>query len=192
MTPSDPADIGRMIRRQGLPEAPRLDEQRSEVRSDCFVAMVSVPKTHTAFVLAPIFIQWRFRLTYERSVLFHQFLADNEQFIAESCQKVLQGVHYRGTYMGLSGQRAAYTTIWGYDTWEAQNQWTRLHEDRGGNFYRAVRDLRSFWTTDPDSTQEHFGLAAGIDLTREAFLAVTVDAERDGLAWTMPSRRDAR
>lgn len=181
---SDPADIGKMIRRQGMPEPPRAEEQRSEVRSDCFVAMVSTPATHTNFVLQPMIIQWRFRLTYALSVLFHKFLAENEQFIAESCEKALDGVHYRGTYMGLTGQRASYTTLWGYDSWEAQNQWTRLHEDRSSNFYVAVRDLRSFWTTDPDSTQEHFGVAAGIDLTRESFLAVTVDAEREGLAWT--------
>ena len=176
-TSTDPAGLGRMIRQQGLPERPQVIEQISEVRSDCFVGTIAVPAARTAFTLQAVIIQWRYRLTYTKSVQFHRFLTENEQFIAESCRKVMQGVHYQGTYMGLSGQRAAYTTLWGYDTWEAQGEWSKILNDKTSRFYQVVTDLRAYWTSDTDSMQEHFGVAAGIDLTKEGFLAITVDAE---------------
>lgn len=175
--PEKPIDVGSLIRRRGLPEPARSAEQVSEVRSDTFMCMVPMPASHTAFAIQAVLIQWRFRLSYTNAVRLHAFLAENEQFIAESCTRVLTGVHYRGTYMGLSGQRAAYTTVWGYDTLEAQGQWSRILDDRSSRFYQVVRDLRGYWTSDKHSTQENFGVAAGIDLTKEAFLAITVDAE---------------
>ena len=175
--PNDVADVGSLIRQRGAPEAPRSAEQVSEVRSDCFVRMMNVAPSHASFMIQPIFIQWRYRLTYIQATEFHKFLQENEQFIAESCKRVLQGVHYHGTYMGMNGQRALYTTVWGYDNWDAQDEWSKILDDKASRFYVVIRELRAYWTSDSESTQEHFGLAAGIDLEKEGFLALTVDAE---------------
>lgn len=173
----DAEALGRLIRQRGIPEEPRAAEQVSEVRSDCFVDPGKLLEAHAVFTLATVIIQWHFRLAYAKTVEFHNFLAENERFIADGCEKMLSGVHYRGTFMALAGKRAAYTTLWGYDSWNAQNEWSKILGDKKSRFYQAVRDLRSYWASDPDSTQEHFGAAAGIDLTREGFFAITIDAD---------------
>jgi hypothetical protein len=173
--PIDIPALGQLIRQRGIASRPQAIEQVSEVRSDCFVKLPPLSDTYATFALASVVIEWRFRLSYGKIAEFHDFLAKNERFIADSCQKVLAGVHYRGTFMALDGQRAAYATIWGYDSWEAQDQWSKILGNQKSRFYRALRNLRSYWISDPNGTQEHFGAAAGIDL-KQGFFAITLDA----------------
>jgi hypothetical protein len=176
---NDIAALGRLIRQRGVPERPQAIEQVSEVRSDAFVKLPQVMEAHAGFTLAAVIIEWRFRLPYEKVGALHDFLVANERFIADGCETTMNGVHYRGTYMALDGQRAAYATIWGYDNWEAQHEWSKVLNDQRSRFYRAVRDLRAYWLSDPNGTQEHFGAAAGIDL-RQGFFGLTLDAAGAG------------
>lgn len=189
--PTDVAALGGLIRRRGTPKQPQAIEQVSEVRSDCFLSLPPLTPDQTTAMMSAVNIQWRYAVPYSRVAEFHKFLADNERVITEGCETTLSGVHYRGTYLRLFGARSAYATFWHYDTFDCQKEWQKVLTNKRSNFYRAVRTLRSYWTDDPNSWQEHLGAAAGIDLN-QGFFAITLDAASGAPEPPAPRRPAAR
>jgi hypothetical protein len=170
-------ELGALIRRRGLPARPVTEVQVSEIRSDQFLnPLATLEPPYTSVALAPLVTEWRFTVPYSGMTEFHRFLAANDPFIAEGCGKVMSGVRYCGTYLGAVGQRNVYRTVWGYESWDAQREWTKVVEDPASRLYAAVRTLRSYWTADPHSSQEHFAYAAQVNPADHPFLELTIRA----------------
>jgi hypothetical protein len=179
-TPHDAAAIGALLRRRGLPERPVVGVPVTEIRSDGFLGSVpTLDGTAHGPALGGLILEWKFQVPYHVLPDFLQFLTDNDLYIAESCAKAMKGVHYYGTYMGAAGQRAAFRTIWGYDSWDSHNEWAKVVA--GGDNARlleVVTELRSYWLSDPESSQEHLAYAANVDISAHPFLSLTVAADK--------------
>lgn len=172
-------DIGALIRRRGLPERPVAQVQVSEIRSDQFVNPLATQERKVESVgIAALVTEWRFCVPYEKMQGFHDFLAANEAFIAAGCRSVMSGVSYHGTYLGAVGQRNSYRTLWGYASWEANQEWTKVVEDQSSQLFVAVRTLRSYWVQDPHGAQEHFAYAAQVNPAEHPFINLTIQAAR--------------
>ncbi len=177
--PFSTKEIGALIRRRGLPDQPVAAVQVSEIRSDQFVNPLATQERKVEGVaLAPLITEWRFTVPYARMQEFHDFLAQNEAFIAAGCQKVMSGVAYHGTYMGAAGQRNSYRTLWGYASWEANQDWAKVVNDPSSQLFAAVRTLRSYWVHDPHGVQEHFAYAAQVNPSKHPFINLTMQAAR--------------
>jgi hypothetical protein len=161
MTSNKNLDLAqRLALRRGAPAAPTVTELVTEVRSNSIIAMPSPPPVPLDYIIGHMVIEWAFRLPLSKVREFNAFLADNEALIAQSCEKLMQGVHYRGTYMTTHGERLEYRTYWAYDSHEAHKQWEIGLRDPGSNFVTALRRLRSYWISDPDGVHRHFAPAA--------------------------------
>ncbi len=177
--PFSTREIGALIRRRGLPAQPVAEVQVSEIRSDQFVNPLATQERMAAGPgLAPLITEWRFTVPYGNMQEFHDFLARNEAFIAEGCKKVMTGVAYLGTYIGAVGQRNSYRTLWGYDSWEANQQWAKVVDDSSSQLFAAVRTLRAYWVQDPHGAQEHFAYAAIVDPVKHPFINLTIQAAK--------------
>jgi hypothetical protein len=150
----------RLVRRRGTPPPPAITATETEVRSNSIIAMPSPPPVPLDYVIGHMVIEWAFRLPLSKVREFNSFLADNEALIAQSCEKLMQGVHYRGTYMSTHGKRLEYRTYWAYDSHEAHKQWEVGLRDPASNFVTALRRLRSYWISDPDASHRHFSPGA--------------------------------
>ncbi len=152
----------------------------TEIRSDGFLEKVPTlegPDHVTA--LGALILQWDYSVEYHALPEFLQFLADNDPFITEGCNKAMKGVHYYGTYMGATGQRSTFRTIWGYSSWAAHNEWSKVTATGDtARLHEVVSQLRTYWLADPASAQEHFAYAANVDLAAYPFLGLTIAADK--------------
>jgi hypothetical protein len=177
----DAAAIGALLRRRGLPERPVVGVPVTEIRSDGFLG--SVPTLDAGahgVALAGLILEWEFSLPYHMLPEVLQFLTDNDVFIADSCKKMMTGVTYYGTYVGAVGQRAKFRTIWGYASWDAHNEWSKVVATAGtanSRLYDLMSALRTYWLMDPDGSQEHMAYAANVDIAAHPFLGLTVAAD---------------
>jgi hypothetical protein len=176
----DAAAIGALLRRRGLPQSPVVGAPVTEVRSDSFLGSIpTLDGEGHATALGALVLEWQFRLPYEKLPEFLSFLSDNETFISDACSKAMKGVNYYGTYMGAAGQRASFRTIWGYSSWDAHQEWSKVVA--GGDnarLHELVTQLRTYWLSDPDSSQEHLAYAANVDISAHPFLSITVEAAK--------------
>jgi hypothetical protein len=150
----------RLTLRRGMPAPPAVAEVTTEIRSNTVIAVPTPEPNTLKFAIGVAIIEWSFRLPHHKIREFNAFLADNEALIAESCEKLMQGVHYRGTYMTTNGERVEFRTYWAYDSQEAHNQWETGLRNGGSNFVKALRRLRAYWISDPDGTHRHFSPGA--------------------------------
>ena len=89
----------RLTLRRGVPNAPSAKEVPTEVRSNSFVAIDPPAKVDTRYAVGNVVIEWSFRVPPAQFRRFTSFLADNEAMIAASCERLMRGVHYRGTFL---------------------------------------------------------------------------------------------
>jgi hypothetical protein len=150
----------RLALRRGVPAAPSIAEVSTEVRTNTVIAVPTPGPDELKYVIGAVVIEWAFRVPFAKIREFNGFLADHEALIAESCEKLMQGVHYRGTYMTTHGERIEFRTYWSYDSHDAQKQWEHALPKAGANFGKALRRLRSYWLGDPDGTHRHFAPGA--------------------------------
>jgi hypothetical protein len=161
MTSEKNLDLARRLAlRRGIPAAPAIAEVTTEVRTNGVIMVPTPGPDELKYVIGTVVIEWAFRVPYPKIRGFNAFLADNEALIAESCRKLMKGVHYRGTYMTTHGERVEYRTFWAYDTHDAQKQWAAALAKPGANFAKALRHLRSYWLGDPNGTHRHFAPGA--------------------------------
>jgi hypothetical protein len=161
MTSTKNLDVAqRLLLRRGTPAAPAITEVSTEVRTNAVIAVPTPAPDEMKHVIGTTVIEWSFRVAHARIREFNTFLADNEAFIAESCEKLMQGVHYRGTYMTTHGERTEYHTYWAYDSQAAEKQWEHGLAKAGANFTKALRRLRSYWLHDPNASHRHLAPAA--------------------------------
>jgi hypothetical protein len=150
----------RLALRRGTPPAPAITATETEIRSNGIIAIPTPPPVPLDYIIGHYIIEWAFRLPFSKVREFNAFLADNEALIAQSCEKLMQGVHYRGTYMTTHGERLEYRTFWTYDSHEAHKQWEIGLRDPRSNFVTALRRLRSYWISDPNASHRHLSPAA--------------------------------
>jgi hypothetical protein len=150
----------RLLLRRGTPAAPAIAAVPTEVRSNDVIAIPTPDPDTLKYAIGVMIIEWSFRLPHAKIREFNAFLADNEALIAESCEKLMKGVHYRGTYMTTNGERIEFRTYWAYDSQDAHDQWEIGLRNRASNFVKALRRLRSYWISDPDGTHRHFSPGA--------------------------------
>lgn len=150
----------RLTLRRGVPNAPSAKEVPTEVRSNSFVAIDPPPKVDTAYAVGNVVIEWSFRVPPAQFRRFTSFLADNEAMIAASCERLMKGVHYRGTFLTTERGRSEFCTYWSYDTSVSEKQWEAALADPNSNFVQAVRQLRTYWLLDPNASQRHMALGA--------------------------------
>jgi hypothetical protein len=150
----------RLALRRGIPPAPTITEVSTEVRTNTVIRVPTPAPGELNYAIGVAIIEWSFRVPLSKVREFNAFLADNEALIAESCEKLMKGVHYRGTYMTTSGERLEFRTYWAYDSEDAQKQWEVGLANAGSNFVRALRRLRSYWISDPNGTHRHFAPGA--------------------------------
>jgi hypothetical protein len=150
----------RLLLRRGTPAAPAIAEVSTEVRTNAVIAVPTPAPHEMKHVIGTTVIEWSFRVAHAKIREFNTFLADNEALIAASCEKLMQGVHYRGTYMTTHGERTEYHTYWAYDSQAAEKQWEQGLAKAGTNFTRALRRLRSYWLHDPNASHRHLAPAA--------------------------------
>ena len=146
--------------RRGVPNAPSAKEVPTEVRSNSFVAIDPAPKVDTKYAVGNVVIEWTFRVPPARFRGFISFLADNEAMIAASCERLMKGVHYRGTFLTTEHGRSEFRTYWAYDTSVTEKQWEAALADPKSNFVRAIRTLRTYWLQDPHASHRHMALGA--------------------------------
>jgi hypothetical protein len=181
----------RLTLRRGIPKAPSAKEVPTEVRSNSFVAIDPPPKTDTTYAVGNVVIEWTFRVPQARFREFTSFLADNEAMIAASCQRLMKGVHYRGTFLTSDHGRSEFRTYWSYDSSVAEKQWDAALADPGSNFVQAVRQLRTYWLRDPDASHRHMALGALLDDSALGpFFKFTLNTAED-LAGGGPARSGA-
>jgi hypothetical protein len=107
---------------------------------------------------------------------FVSFLSDNETMIAASCERLMKGVHYRGTYLTTGVQPSQFRTYWGYDVREGEREWGAGLRDPNSNFTNAVKRLRSYWVNDPGATERHLIAGCLLDATTHGpFFKLTLD-----------------
>jgi hypothetical protein len=150
----------RLLLRRGMPAAPAITAVPTEVRSNSVIAIPTPGPDELKHVIGTTVIEWSFRVPHAKIREFNTFLADNEALIAESCEKLMKGVHYRGTYMTTNGERTEFRTYWAYDSQDAHDQWEHGLAKAGTNFTRALRRLRSYWLHDPNASHRHLAPAA--------------------------------
>jgi hypothetical protein len=150
----------RLTLRRGVPNAPSAKEVPTEVRSNSFVAIEQPPKVDTRYAVGNVVVEWTFRVPPAQFRSFVAFLADNEAMIAASCERLMKGVHYRGTLLTTEHGRSEFRTYWAYDTSASEKQWEAGLADANSNFVQVVRRLRSYWLQDPNASQRHMTLAA--------------------------------
>ncbi len=150
----------RLALRRGAPSAPSITEVSTEVRTNTVIAVPTPGPDELRYVIGALVIEWAFRVPFAKIREFNSFLADNEALIAESCEKLMKGVHYRGTYMTTHGERVEFRTYWAYDSQAAQAQWEIGLANARSNFTTALRRLRSYWISDPNGTHRHFAPGA--------------------------------
>ena len=126
------------------------------------------------------------------SAAFTSFLADNEAMIAASCGKLMEGVHYRGTFLVHRPWLVGFRTYWAYDTEcgrEAVGH--KALADPSSNFARAVAQLRTYWLKDSNASHRHMALGALLgDKTLGAFFKFTLNTAEAGS--TAARTRDRR
>ena len=186
MTDYDATAIGALLRRRGLPERPVVGVPVTEIRSDGFIGKVPTLEAgkHPA-ALSALILEWHYQIDYRVVPELIQFLVDNDVFIAQSCATAMTGVAYFGTYYGATGQRARFRTIWGYSSWAAHDEWSKVLATAGtanARLHDVITQLRSYWLSDPNGGQEHFAYAANVDVKANPFLDLTIaaDAKRAG------------
>ena len=150
----------RLTLRRGVPNAPSAKEVPTEVRSNSFVAIDEPPSMDTKYAVGNVVIEWSFRVPLDQFRAFTSFLANNEAMIAASCERLMRGVHYRGTFLTTGDGRSEFRTYWGYDTSVAEKQWATALADPNSNFVRAMRQLRTYWLQDPNASHRHMALGA--------------------------------
>jgi hypothetical protein len=150
----------RLTLRRGVPNAPSAKEVPTEVRSNSFVAIDEPPSVDTKYAVGNVVIEWSFRVPPAQFRAFTSFLANNEAMIAASCERLMKGVHYRGTFLTTGDGRSEFRTYWGYDTRVAEKQWATGLADPNSNFVRAMRQLRTYWLQDPNASHRHMALGA--------------------------------
>jgi hypothetical protein len=150
----------RLALRRGIPAAPTITEVTTEVRTNGVIMVPPPGPDQLKYVIGSVVIEWTFRVPYHRVREFNVFLADHEALIADSCEKLMRGVHYRGTYMTTHGERLEYRTYWAYDSHDAQKQWEIGLAKPDSNFGKALRRLRSYWLGDPNGAHRHFAPGA--------------------------------
>jgi hypothetical protein len=151
--------VTKLARRSGAPAKPAVNELVTEVRTDGIFNVPERRRNDLGYMLGSTVIEWGFRLPLSKVAEFQSFLDNNEKFIADSCEKLMAGVHYRGTYMAINGKRAVYRTYWAYDTPSAVDGWNSALEDKGSTFYQLMTELRSFWALDPEGEAGHWSPA---------------------------------
>ena len=174
----------RLALRRGVPKAPSAKEVPTEVRSNSFVAIDEPPGMDTSYAVGNAIIEWTYRVQPAEFRAFTSFLADNEAMIAASCGKLMEGVHYRGTFLVTDHGRFEFRTYWAYDTSAAEKQWDKALANPSSNFARAVAQLRSYWLKDSNASHRHMTLGALLgDKTLGAFFKFTLNtAEVSGTA----------
>jgi hypothetical protein len=150
----------RLTLRRGMPPSPAITVTQTEIRSNGVIAIPTPEPDELKYVIGTTVIEWSFRVAHAKIREFHTFLADNEALIAESCEKLMKGVHYRGTYMTTNGERTEFRTYWAYDSQDAHNQWETGLAKAGTNFTKALRRLRSYWLHDPNASHHHLAPGA--------------------------------
>jgi hypothetical protein len=167
----------RLALRRGVPKAPSAKEVPTEVRSNSFVAIDEPPSMDTSYAVGNAVIEWTYRVQPAEFRAFTSFLADNEAMIAASCGKLMEGVHYRGTFLVTDHGRFEFRTYWAYDTSAAEKQWDKALANPSSNFARAVAQLRTYWLKDSNASHRHMTLGALLgDKTLGAFFRFTLDA----------------
>jgi hypothetical protein len=174
----------RLALRRGVPKAPSAKEVPTEVRSNSFVAIDEPPGMDTSYAVGNAVIEWTYRVQPAEFRAFTSFLADNEAMIAASCGKLMEGVHYRGTFLVTDHGRFEFRTYWAYDTSAAEKQWDKALANPSSNFARAMAQLRSYWLKDSNASHRHMTLGALLgDKTLGAFFKFTLNtAEVSGTA----------
>ncbi len=152
--------VRRLVLRHGTPAPPAVSVAVTEVRTNSFIKVPGLPIDEMKYALGALVIEWTFRVPLAQVNEFNRFLADHEALIAESCEKLMKGVHYRGTYLTTSGERLEYRTYWTYDSAEAIQGWEAALASRNSNFVTALQRLRSYWVQDPDGAHHHFSPGA--------------------------------
>jgi hypothetical protein len=135
----------RLTLRRGVPNAPSAKEVPTEVRSNSFVAIDEPPKVDTKYAVGNVVVEWRYRVPPDQFRAFTSFLADTEALIAAACERLMKGVHYRGTFLTTGDGRSEFRTYWAYDTSVTEKQWATALADLNSNFVQAVRRLRTYW-----------------------------------------------
>jgi hypothetical protein len=177
----------RLTLRRGVPNAPSAKEVPTEVRSNSFVAIDPPPKVDTTYAVGNVVVEWCFRVPHGQLRTFVAFLADNEAMIAASCERLMKGVHYRGTFMITGDGRSEFRTYWGYDSSVTEKQWEAALADPNSNFVRAVRQLRTYWLQDPNASHRHMALGALLgDAALGPFFKFTLSTA-EGMAGGTPS-----
>jgi hypothetical protein len=193
MTSEKNLDVAqRLLLRRGTPAAPAITEVSTEVRSNTVIAIPAPEPDTLKYAIGAMIIEWSFRLPHAKIREFNAFLADNETLIAESCEKLMKGVHYRGTYMTTHGERIEFRTYWAYDSQDAHDQWEHGLAKAGTNFTKALRRLRSYWLIDPDASHRHF--APGASFAKDSgghFFDFTLETAEQ-LAGTSAPKRGGR
>ena len=171
----------RLALRRGVPKAPSAKEVPTEVRSNSFVAIDEPPGMDTSYAVGNAVIEWTYRVQPAEFRAFTSFLADNEAMIAASCGKLMEGVHYRGTFLVTDHGRFEFRTYWAYDTSAAEKQWDKALANPSSNFARAVAQLRSYWLKDSNASHRHMALGALLgDKTLGAFFKFTLSTAEGG------------
>jgi hypothetical protein len=150
----------RLALRRGMPAPPVIAATQTEVRTNGVIMVPPLPPDGLKYIIGMVVIEWSYRVPHARIREFNTFLADHEALIAESCEKLMKGVHYRGTYMTTHGERVEYRTYWAYDSQAAEQQWEHGLAKAGTNFTKALRRLRSYWLGDPNGAHRHFAPGA--------------------------------
>lgn len=170
----------RLTLRRGVPSSPSATEVETEVRSNSVVRIPTPPDVNLSYAVGNVAIEWSFRVSLSQFRAFVSFLADNEAMIAASCEKLMKGVHYRGTFLVTDFGRGEFRTYWAYDADTDEKPWEAALANGQSNFVEAVRHLRSFWLRDPDATHRH--MVAGALLGPNAlgpFFKFTLDTAEE-------------
>lgn len=182
----------RLALRRGAPAAPTVAEVTTEIRSNTVIAVPTPEPNTLKYAIGVAIIEWSFRLPHAKIREFNAFLADNEALIAESCEKLMKGVHYRGTYMTTNGERIEFRTYWAYDSKEAHDQWEIGLRNGASNFVKALRHLRAYWISDPNGTHRHFSPGALFATDPGGhFFGFTLETAEDMAGVAGPTRRAA-
>jgi len=193
MTSEKNLDVAqRLLLRRGTPAAPAITEVSTEVRSNTVIAIPTPEPDTLKYAIGAMIIEWSFRLPHAKIREFNVFLADNEALIAASCEKLMKGVHYRGTYMTTNGERIEFRTYWAYDSQDAHDQWEIGLRNGASNFVKALRRLRSYWISDPNGSHRHF--APGASFAKDPgghFFGFTLETAEQ-LAGTSAPKRGGR
>jgi hypothetical protein len=181
-THHDASDIGALLRRRGLPERPVVGVPVTEIRSDSFLgAIPTLDAGAHGVALAGLILEWTYAVPYHVLPEVLQFFTDNDVFIADACRKQMTGVSYHGSYYGATGQRALFRTIWGYESWAAHLEWSKVVPTVGATpsrLYTLVEKLRSYWLMDPNGSQQYLAYAGNVDIAKHPFLSLTVAADK--------------